>query len=373
MTKVNRSFQNAMRHTLLISCIAMLGVAVPTIAQSPSAEFRRLDTNMDGRLTDEELKSISLQLKKQLDRNDDGEISTAEDIQHQVQSLSPSKQNVNYAENTNPRQTLDIWSVKNFKPKARLPIVVWIHGGAWRSGNKRQVHEAFKRLVLTRRYVGVSINYRLSQEARWPAQLHDCKAAIRWIQANAITFSGDAKRVIVMGSSAGGHLVSMLTTTTGDRSSEGTVGSKSGDKATVIGGINLYGPTDFLRMNDFPSVIDHDAPNSPESQLIGAPIQSRPELVNLANPIKFVDVTDPPLLLVHGTDDKLVCFNQSELLHRAIRAAGGRSTLLTISKGGHGGFITPKITSGIMSFADYLIGEKKQLPVDSTLPGKRTP
>ena len=373
MTKLNRSFQNTMRHAWLLSAIVIVAVSVRANAQSPSAEFRRLDANMDGRLTDAELESISLQLKKQLDRNSDGEISADEDIQHQLQALSPSKENVNYAENTNPRQTLDIWSANNFKPSTSLPIVVWIHGGAWRSGNKRQVHEIFKRFVLTRQYVGVSINYRLSQEARWPAQLHDCKAAIRWIQANAITFNGDSKRVIVMGSSAGGHLVSMLTTTTGDRSCEGTVGSKGGNNATVIGGINLYGPTDFLRMNDFPSIIDHDAPNSPESQLIGAPIQSRPELVNLANPVKFVDVTDPPLLLVHGTDDKLVCFNQSQLLHRAIRACGGQSTLLTISKGGHGGFITPRITSAIMLFGDYLIGKKKQLPADSTLPGKRRP
>lgn len=373
MTKVQQRIQKPLLFLMLIIGMAMAGLPLPAFAQETSAPFRRLDLNKDGRLSGSEFELIPNELKKQLDLNQDGEILAVEDIQHQVRSLRPSKTNVFYAGNKNPRQSLDIWTTANLPPNANLPVVVWIHGGAWRSGNKSHVHDIVKRMVLTKRYVGVSLNYRLSQEKRWPAQLHDCKAAIRWIHANAKSFGGDRKRIFLMGSSAGGHLVSMLTTTMGDKAQEGSVGSIPDRDVTLIGGISLYGPTDFLRMNDFPSTIDHDAANSPESQLIGAPIQSRPELVKLANPITFVDPTDPPLLLIHGTNDKLVCFNQSQLLHDAIKAAGGQSTLVTIQGGGHGGFTTPQITALVMSYAEYLIGARKQMPKDSTLPHAKSP
>lgn len=368
MTKVHVLIHLAYRLSILSVCIAIVQAPLTANAQEPSAPFQRLDKNADGRLTGEELRTIAPQLLKQLDRDHDGVVTAEEDVQHQVRSLRATKRNIDYAGNDNPRQMLDIWSAKPVSPNETLPILVWIHGGAWRSGSKAQLHDVIKRLVLTKRFLAVSINYRLSQESLWPAQLHDCKAAIRWIQTNAKKFGGDPERIIIMGSSAGGHLVSMITTSVGEANLEGSVGDVRETNAKVLGGINLYGPSNFLRMNDFASNIDHDSPDSPESQLIGVPIQSRPDLVKLANPINYVDANDPPLLLIHGTNDKLVCFNQSELLHDAINVAGGQSTLVTVQRGGHGGFITPRITSVITSFVDFLIGKQEDIPKDIALP-----
>lgn len=230
---------------------------------------------------------------------------------------------------------LDLYLPKEPKTKP-LPVVVWVHGGAWRAGDKAGGIAKVGPFVATGRYAGVSVGYRFSQEAKWPAQIHDCKAAIRWIRANAGKHGLDPGHIAVWGSSAGGHLVAMLGTSGDVEPLEGGCGNP-GHSSRVACVVDYFGPSDFLRMRDFPGRMDHDSSNSPESQLVGGPIQENPDKVRAANPITYVSPDDPPFLIVHGEKDPTVPFNQSALLHAALEAAGVEVTLHKIPGAGHGG------------------------------------
>jgi len=217
-----------------------------------------------------------------------------------------------------------------------FPLIVWIHGGAWRAGGKKGGGKRTAEHFLDKGFNVASVSYRLSQDAIWPAQIIDCKAAIRWLRANSDKYNIDADKIGVWGSSAGGHLVAMLGT-----SSEIVEWDQHGDHQEVSGKVqavcDFYGPTNFLRMNDEPGNMDHDAADSPESMLIGAPIQENPELVQKANPITYVSGNEPPFLIVHGDSDPLVLHSQSVYLEAALKEKGIEVELITIEEGGHGG------------------------------------
>jgi len=212
------------------------------------------------------------------------------------------------------------------------PLVVWIHGGAWRKGNRKSPRA---KSLVSQGYVVASVEYRLSQEAIFPAQIHDCKAAIRWLRSNAGTYGIDPERVGAWGPSAGGHLVALLGTSGDVAGLEGKLGV-TGVSSRVQAVVDWYGPTDFLRMNDVPGKMDHDAPDSPESQLVGAPIQDHPDLAARANPITYASEDDPPFLIMHGAQDWTVIQNQSEFLHAALQDTGVPSTLIVLDDQGHG-------------------------------------
>lgn len=239
-----------------------------------------------------------------------------------------------YTRSENPRQRLDLLLPASTPEGKLLPVLVYIHGGAWRSGDRAKGHRRLRHFVQTGEVAGVSVGYRLSQEAVWPAQLEDLRSALRWIRTHGKEHGLDGRRIAVWGSSAGGHLAAMLGVTEGD-ADPGGPGSQKEDRS-IRCVIDFFGPTDFLRMNDVPGKIDHDAPDSPESRLVGGPIQEHPERVRSANPIEFVDASDPPFLIVHGTEDRLVLYGQSELLHRKLREVGVASTLIPIEGAGHG-------------------------------------
>ena len=191
-----------------------------------------------------------------------------------------------------------------------LPVILWVHGGAWRKGSKENPPAV---RMVERGYAVASISYRLSQEALFPAQIHDCKAAVRWVRAHAARYGLDPERVGAWGASAGGHLVALLGTSGGVPELEGAEGNL-GHSSRVRAVCDYFGPSDFTRMNDVPGTMDHDASDSPESQLIGGPIQSNPEKVAFANPITYISAEDPPFLIVHGAADLTVLPNQSQLL-----------------------------------------------------------
>lgn len=213
-----------------------------------------------------------------------------------------------------------------------FPVIVWVHGGAWRQGNRLNPPSL---TLLREGYATVSVEYRLSQEAIFPAQIHDCKAAVRWVRANAETYDFDPDHIGAWGASAGGHLVALLGVTAGVEALEGDLGHP-GQSSAVQAVCDWFGPSDFRHMNDRPGAMDHDAPDSPESQLIGAPIQTHPDLVARANPITYVTPDAPPFLLMHGTADDVVLPNQSELLHAALVAAGVSASLVKLGGMGHG-------------------------------------
>ena len=216
-------------------------------------------------------------------------------------------------------------------------MIVWIHGGAFLFGSKEGFPvEPVQLHLLLEGYAVASINYRLSPEARFAAQLEDCKAAIRYLRAHAEEFGIDPNRIGAWGASAGGHLAAFLGTTGEIRDFD--VGENLGFSSRVQAVCDFYGPTDFLQMDAhrLPDGQIHDAPDSPESKLVGGPIQDNPDKVRRANPITYVTKGAPPILIVHGILDRLVPFNQSQLLVAALEAVGVPVQFHPVEGGGHG-------------------------------------
>ena len=253
---------------------------------------------------------------------------------------------VAYVTNGHERQKLDLYVPDTGE---NLPLIIWVHGGAWRGGDKTHYNP---KEYLKAGYAGASINYRLSQHAVFPAQIEDVKAAVRWLRANAETYRFDPNRFAAWGSSAGGHLVAMLGTT-GDVA-EFEVGENLEVSSRIQAVVDYFGPTDFLQMDaqSLPDGLVHDAPDSPESQLVGGPIQEHKDRVARANPITYVSKDDPPILIIHGDQDKLVPYHQSVLLHDALEEAGVPVTFYKVEGGGHGWFKDPKVPELTKAFLE---------------------
>jgi acetyl esterase/lipase len=235
------------------------------------------------------------------------------------------------------------------QPKEPMPVIVWVHGGAWLGGDKNSGLGMLTRFA-ERGYFCVSIEYRLSQEATYPAQIEDCKCAIRFLRAKAKEYHLDPDRIGVWGSSAGGHLVALLGTSGGVKELEGK-GGWAGFSSRVTAVCDWFGPTDFLKMDAAGSRIRHDAADSPESRLVGGPIQENKAKVARANPITYVTKDDPPFLIMHGDRDELVPFNQSELLRDALKKAGVDVTFELVMGAGHG-LGGPAVNSRVDAFFD---------------------
>ncbi len=219
-----------------------------------------------------------------------------------------------------------------------VPAIVHLHGGGFRKG-QASLRTALR--FAKAGFVGISVNYQLSGEALFPAAVHDGKTAVRWARAHAEQYGIDPGRIGAFGGSAGGHLALMLGTTGGDAYLEGNGGHASfSSKVQAV--VENYGPTDFLRMNDVPGDMDHDSPTSPESAFIGGPIQENQAQAQKANPINYVNATDPPVLIIHGRNDGKVPFNQSELLVAALKKAGVKHQLVPVENAGHGFNPRPK-------------------------------
>jgi acetyl esterase/lipase len=275
------------------------------------------------------------------------------------------EKNIPYAATKDPRQSLDMYLPKSPKSDKPLPVVVNIHGGAFRMGDKNMGVREIVALVASGDYAAVSINYRLSGQAIWPAQIHDCKAAIRWVRASAQKYNFDPENIGVIGGSAGGHLVAMLGTSGGALALEGNVGPYKGTSSKVKCVVDQFGPSDLLAMGG-----SHDSPESPESQLIGGAVQENKETAREASPITYVTRDDPPFLILHGTADPLVPFNQSERLSRTLKEAGVDCLFVPVTGAGHGGFRSPEIPKRIRQFFDknlrgQSVGTISEEPIDN--------
>ena len=212
------------------------------------------------------------------------------------------------------------------------PAILHFHGGGFRKG---KAEAGTAKWLAEAGFVGISVNYRLSGEAIFPAAVHDCKTAVRWARAHAEKYGIDPERIGVFGGSAGGHLAALVGASGSDNYLEGT-GPYLSFSSTVQAVSENYGPTDFLKMNDAPGNMDHDSPTSPESEFIGGPIQQSADQVKLANPITYVDASDPPTLIVHGLKDMSVPYQQSELLYEALQKADVPARLVPVANAGHG-------------------------------------
>jgi len=227
--------------------------------------------------------------------------------------------NIPYITGAGPEQQLDLYIPTNRQGE---PLVVYVHGGGWAAGDKAGDSINPNNLQwLWQGYAIASINYRLVGTALWPAQIEDCKAAIRWLKAHAREYGYDGSRLGVVGESAGGHLAAMLGTTSGTRTFD--VGENLDYTSEVACVVNLFGLSDVTRE---PSVA---------ARLLGSAGKDNLELVRGASPVTYVHRDEPPMLIVHGTDDKLVPYEQAELLADAMDKAHAQYHFHTVVGGGH--------------------------------------
>lgn len=243
---------------------------------------------------------------------------------------------LNYAGGTNPRQTLDLYLPVG--RTAPLPVVVFIHGGGWQGGSKAAGKSWLQPLVASGHYAGVSIGYRLSGEARWPAQIHDAKAAIRWLRAHASELGLDARHVGVVGVSAGGTLAVLLGVGGEVAALEGAVGPHLGVDSQVQAVANLYGRINFVAepaaARAAPDQIG--ALNQRLQQLFGGPLDEKRVAARAASPITHVSAGDAPMITLHGTADTLVPIVQAEELEAALRRVGVEHRFVRMVGFGHG-------------------------------------
>jgi acetyl esterase/lipase len=234
-----------------------------------------------------------------------------------------------------------------------IPLVIFVPGSAWFAQDLAQSVPQMIDFAKQSGYVVAIVSYRPSNVAKSPAQLIDIKTAVRFLKANAGHYKIDPERVAIWGTSSGGHIASMVGVTQGIELFEtNSFGDQSSDVAAVI---DFYGPSDFLQMDEFPSIISHNEDNSPESSVIGGPIQdiNNLEKVREYNPITYIAKNKdiPPFLIMHGDIDPLVPFNQSLILYEALRDAKKEASFYKIIGAGHGSrFFTPKTISIVNEF-----------------------
>jgi acetyl esterase/lipase len=268
-----------------------------------------------------------------------------------------------YADTANPRHRLDLYLPKNRKSD-KLPVIVFFHGGAWMHGDKAYGASVLMPFLRTDQYAGVSVGYRLSGEAQWPAQIYDCKAAIRWLRANAPKYGLDADHIGVWGSSAGGHLALLLGVSGDVPELEGDIGSYKGVSSKVAAVANFFGVSELLAMIGQPSDIDRTRADAPEAKLISGGLCENPGKAKAASPITYVSANDPPVLTVHGTKDRTVPYDQAVRLDAALRKAGVPSFFVTIKGGGHGDFGTAADDRVKAFFDKYLRGKDVEVSTE---------
>lgn len=269
--------------------------------------------------------------------------------------------NLNYADDNLMGHLLDIYLPAKGTPP--YPVIITIAGSAFFSDSSK--HWAFDigKPLLKHGFAIVAVNHRSSRDAIFPAQINDIKGVVRFLRANAQKYNLDTNFVGITGTSSGGHLSSMMGTsrgvtnyTIGDKTMnvEGDVGGNLKMSSHVDAVVDWFGPTKFQIMDSCGSTMVHDASDSPESILIGGPIQENDELCALANPITYIDKNDPPFLIIHGDADPLVPHCQSIILHETLISKGVESEMISVPGGGHGDgvFIDKYIEKMVKFFKD---------------------
>ncbi|HEY8966553.1 MAG TPA: alpha/beta hydrolase [Candidatus Methylacidiphilales bacterium] len=228
------------------------------------------------------------------------------------------------------------------------PLAIWIHGGGWRMGSKETwVNPLF---LATRGYVVASLQYRLSQAATFPAQIEDCKAAVRFLRQNAAAYNLDPKRFAGVGESAGGYLVSMLGVTAGKKVWDGPETSSVDDEVQAV--IDLFGPSD---LTDITQGGGEEKPNTAPffvHHMMGCTPTERPDLYRLASPVTHISAKTPPFLILHGEGDPLVPVAQSHILYDALQKGGVPSELIIVPVKYHAGpgFWTKEMQERMIAF-----------------------
>lgn len=263
-------------------------------------------------------------------------------------ALEPTHSDTEYATVGEHHLRLDIYQPKTTPPQAS-PLIVWVHGGAWRAGSKNSV--PIQKLV-EQGFAIASVDYRLSPVAKFPAQVHDIKAAIRFLRANAAAYKFDTQQFIVAGASAGGHLAALVGVTNGVEELEGRIGQHCDQSSDVHGIVSFYGASNLQ------TILSQSTPHGLSVRvpalnlLLGGQPDAEPEQARLASPIAHVDQADPPLLLIHGDQDPQMPINQSHELHGQYQQLGLAVEFEVIHGAAHGGkrFYEPEMLNRVARF-----------------------
>lgn len=268
------------------------------------------------------------------------------------------EKDLSYIPDGDAAQKLDLYLPE--KPAAKpLPLIVHIHGGGWRGGNKfpcpvtHMVHKG---------YAVASVEYRFSQKAIFPAQIQDCQAAIRWLRAHAQQYQLDTDHVGVVGGSAGGHL-SALVGTSGGKKAFPAIGGNENQPDHVHAVCDIFGPADFSTVmrhaeedKNVKNIFQFNTPSDPYSGLIGAKLEDKAK-ADAVSPVHYVSKDAPPFLILHGTHDTLVPYAQSVQLQAALKGQGVPVWLQTLPGAGHGGpsFGKPAVQQLTLNFFDKFL------------------
>jgi acetyl esterase/lipase len=276
-------------------------------------------------------------------------------------SVTPAYQDLAYA-TVSSAQKLDLYLPTT--GSGPFPVVVMVHGGGFMMGDKADgAGLAGVDQLLAAGYAVASINYRLSDEAHYPAQINDAKAAVRFLRANAAEYNLNADKFGAFGASAGGSLVSLLGTTCGVDELEGADLGNADQSSCVQAVVDWFGPIDFLAMDEqFAGTTcpqTHNDADSPESQLVGAAIQTVPDLVATTNPMNYITVDDAPFFIQNGSADCNIPPIQGQNLADALSAVIGaeKVTYILIDGAGHGGaqFSTAENFALVIAFLDQYL------------------
>lgn len=273
----------------------------------------------------------------------------------EIPSTATSYTDVAYA-TTSTAQKMDIYLPAGDGP---FPVVVFIHGGAFLMGNK-EMESGNAAVLVSKGYAAVSINYRLSGEAQFPAQIQDCKAAIRFLRANADKYKLNPDKIASWGASAGGNLSALLGSSGGVSELEGAEAGNSSFSSKVLVSVDWFGPINFLTMDaeaaSLGFTITTNSASSPESKLMGAAIPTIPELVAKANPTTYITSDDAAFFIQAGDADRNIPYTQSKNFYDALVPVLGTSNVSfeLIAGAGHGGtqFTTSSNMDKVIAFLD---------------------
>jgi acetyl esterase/lipase len=210
-----------------------------------------------------------------------------------------------------------------------FPVIICLHGGGWVGGERQQMKGTIE--VMARRgYVAISPDYRLAPQHRFPAQIEDCKAAVRWVRANAEKYRINPQKIGVFGFSAGAHLACLLGVTGKDDGLEGK-GGNADQSSAVQAVVSFFGPTDFTQ-----PVWSDKVSQRHLKPFLGGTADEKADVYRRASPLTYAGKNAPPFLFVHGTADDIVPMQQSEAMVKKLRQAGVSARLIEVVGEGHG-------------------------------------
>lgn len=314
-----------------------------------------------------------LEKNTEADSNNDGTLTEVEYRVYQSKDVAQRKvqgtlkgyynyiKDVSYSDHE--QQSLDVIIPENRTSK-KLPVIVFIHGGGWKNGNKNAGLPMLDPFLKSGEYIGVSINYRLSGVAKWPSQIQDCNAAIRFIKANAKKYGIDKNKICVWGTSAGGHLSAMLAVSQNNKEFKGTVGNYLNTSSEITCAIDGFGPTDFL-MKETVSIIPKLIANKIEkvkkvSYNIYNLLEGIEKQARDASPYYYAHKNAKPLFIYHGLADPLVNIKHSEKMQQNLLDKGNNDVYFNKVEGlKHEPIICKGLKENIQKFLDKYLKYKK--------------